>query len=334
MANCITPTGSDDTQLLLEAIAKAESFSTLTLSGVFRVAGSVECRRSNLTLDCYGACFKQEAAYAKTFMFENCGNVRVLGASLVGSGVEKPWKLESTPYNGVAAAYVSNCSGIILRDCRITNHAGGGVVLDGKCEGVRVLDSTIVGMGAEHIHEGENGCDAAIYGTANSITKTGIILRGNDISGHAFGLLIPGDVSATVESNFVHDIPGQHGMYFTRGGSLIVRSNQVTRCALIGIKLQHQTPENIDPIVSIHGNNVSDCGSIAIGVLTVGVATGFTQSNVSITGNNVTRCEYPLYLRGLREAVVATNRASQCGRAMFKQDCSGLFTDNLFTQAT
>jgi len=332
MANCITPTGSDDTQLLREAIAKAEAFSTLTLAGVFRVAGSVECRRSNLTLDCYGALLKQAAKNAKTLLLTDCQNVRVIGASLVGAGVENPWKLESTPYNGVAAAYVSNCANVLLRDCHVTNHAGGAVVLDGKCDGVRVLDSTIVGMGAEHIHAGENGCDAAIHGTANSITKTGIVLRGNDISGHAFGLLIPGDVSATVESNFVHDIPGQHAMYFTRGGSLIVRSNQVTRCALIGIKLQHQTPEHIDPVVSIHGNNVSDCGSIAIGILTVGAAAGFTQSNVSITGNNVTRCGYPLYLRGLRDMMVAHNRGSYCGHRLFKEACDGVFDDNLFVQ--
>lgn len=332
MNTTIRPTGSDDTAMLGNAIDLAEPFSTLTLSGVFRVAGSVVCRRPSITLDCYGACLKQAAEHAKTILVENCGNVRVLGASLVGAGVEKPWKSESTPYNGVAAAYVSNCTDILLRDCRMTNHAGGAVVLDGACDTVRVLDSTIVGMGADHIHEGENGCDAAIYGTANSITKTGIVLRGNDISGHAFGMLIPGDVSATVESNFVHDIPGQHAMYFTRGGSLIVNANQVTRCALIGIKLQHQTPEEIDPVVSIQSNNVSDCGSIAIGVLTVGAAAGFTQSNVSITGNNVTRCGYPLYLRGLRDMMVAHNRGSYCVHRLFKESCQGVFEDNLFVQ--
>lgn len=332
MNTTIRPTGFDDTQLLRDAIASAEPFSTLTLAGVFRVSGSVECRRPNLTLDCYGACLKQEAEHAKTFLFENCGNVRVLGATLFGRGVEKPWKPESTPYNGVAAAYVSNCVNVLLRNCCITDHAGGAVVLDGKCDSVRVLDSTIVGMGAEHIRKGDNGCDAAIYGTANSITKTGIVLRGNDISGHAFGMLIPGDVSATVESNFIHDIPGQHAMYFTRGGSLIVNSNQVTRCALIGIKLQHQTPEDIDPVVSIQGNNVSDCGSIAIGVLTVGAAAGFRQFNVSIIDNNVTRCGYPLYLRGLRDMMVAHNRGSKCERGLFKQDCVGMFDDNLFVQ--
>jgi nitrous oxidase accessory protein NosD len=328
----IRPTGSDDTQLLRTAISQAESFSTITLDGVFRVAGSVECRRSNITLDCYGACLKQAAENAKTLALHGCENVRILGAALVGVGIEKPWKAEPTPYNGVAAVYLSQCSSVTLRDCRMTNHAGGSVVLDGECNAIRVLDCTIKGMGAEHIHKGESGCDAAIAGTSNSITKTGIVLRGNDISGHAFGLLIPGDVSAIIESNHIHHIPGQHGMYMARGGDCVVSSNLIDHCAMIGLKFQHQTPEHIEPLVSIHNNIVSDCGSIAIGVLNTGAGIGFTQSNVSLTSNNVTRCGYPLYLRGLRDMMVAHNRASHCERGLFKQDCAGVFEDNLFVQ--
>lgn len=330
MANCITPTGSDDTQLLLEAIAKAESFSTLTLSGVFRVAGSVECRRSNLTLDCYGACFKQAAEHAKTLLVSDCHSIRVIGASLVGVGVEKPWSTDPTPYNGVAAVYVSNCADVLLRDARITNHAGGGIVLDGACDKVRILDSTIVGMGAERIRKGESGCDAAIAGTANSIAKTGIVVRGNDISGHAFGLLLPGDMDAIIEGNHIHDIPGQHGIYLTRGGNLVVASNVIQRCALIGAKVQQQTAEHLDPVITITGNTVLDCGSIALGVLTTGAGVGFTQQNVSITGNNAFRCGYPLYLRGLRGALVTGNRGRDCQHAMVKVDCDGLFADNYF----
>lgn len=332
MNTTIRPLGSDQTQQLRDAIASAESYSVLTLDGHFHVSGDVGIRRSDLTLIGYGARLTQFSKYAKTLALYSCGNVRIIGLSLFGAGTEKPWSQESTPYNGVAGIYVSNASAVAIQDCRLTNHAGGSVVMDGRCDGIHIRGNFLRGMGESVIRPGDSGCDAAIAGTANSIKKTGLFISDNDISWHAFGLLIPGDASAIIQSNCIHDVPGQHAMYLTRGGELLVHSNQITRCALVGIKLQHQAPEHIEPLVSIHNNLVSHCGSIAIGVLTTGAGIGFTQANVSVTNNNVTRCGYPLYLRGLHDMMVAHNRASHCERALFRQDCDGTFEDNLFVQ--
>lgn len=326
----LTPTGSDDTQLLRDTFARVEPYSTITLSGQFRVAGDVECRQSNVTVLGYGSLLTQLAEHCKTLSLVGCNNARLIGLSLCGCGTEKPWQQYATPYNGVAAIHLATASGVLVRDCQIVNHAGGSVVLDGRCTDIKIIDNTISGMGAEYIKPLDNGYDAAVAGTANSIAKSFVTLRGNNISGHAFGLLIPGNCSMVVDGNHIHDIPGQHGAYLMRGGHLAFTTNIIQRCIGVGMKLQHQTPEHLDSVVNVSHNTVSECGSLAIGILTVGAGVGFTQCNVSVMSNNTAKCEYPLYLRGLRDALVCHNRGRDCRRSFYKADCDGLFADNYF----
>jgi nitrous oxidase accessory protein NosD len=331
MQTILRPTGSDDTQLLRDAFERAEPYSTITLDGAFRVAGDCTVRKSNLAVLGYGAMLTQAAEHAKTLSLVGCSGVQIVGLTLRGCGLESPWHQHSTPYNGVAGLHLSTANDVLMRDCRLTNHAGGSVVLDGACSGIRILDNTIVGMGRDHIQPNDNGYDGAILGTANSIPKRRISIAGNDISGHAFGLLVPGEADMIVANNHIHDMPGQHGAYLMRGGNLEFADNIIDHCIGVGMKLQQQTAEDLYPVVTIHGNTVSDCGSFAIGLLTVGAGVGFTQRNVSVCNNNVARCGYPLYLRGLRGAMVAHNRGSQCDHAMVRVDCEdSTFADNLF----
>lgn len=330
MNTTLKPTGSDDTAMLRDAFAAVKPYSCVTLEGVFRVSGPVPIKKSDLTVLGYGACITQTAELQKTLLLKACANVKILGLSLMGCGKEKPWSNGSVTYNEVAGIYVTGSSAVTVDSCTLTSHAGSSVVLDGACENIRLHNNTIRGMGSPHIMENDNGCDAAIGGTSNSIAKSLLSIVGNDISGHAFGLLLPGDIDAIIQANHFHDIPGQHGMYLVRGGNLVIASNVIQRCAVVGMKIQQQTAEQLDAVITITANSVLDCGSLAIGVLTAGSGVGFSQENVSITDNNMFRCGYPLYLRGLRGAMVSGNRGRDCQHAMVKIDCDGVFSPNYF----
>lgn len=310
-----------------EQLRSATDGATVVLSGDIEADGEIVIRAANVTVVGLGHTVTQAKEDSRTIVLSGDG-CSLSGVRFVGYGKERPWKSGATTGNNVAGVYVESCQDTTIRDCQFTNHAGGSIVLNGPCDGTTIDHCKIVGCGSPAIAHGDNGADGGIKGTANSVAKRQITITRCNISGHCFGMLIPGDCSMIVSDNHVHDIPGQHAMYFTRGGDSVVRGNIVSDCSMNGIKFQHQTRGDIAPVLNISGNTVVRCGNAGIGVFATTAEMG-TIRNVLVSSNNITACdEFGVYLRHCVDAAVMTNRISECPIGMYLRESSGMFTPN------
>ena len=227
----VPPSGDDDYTALAAALAAATPGTTILLRGAYSTSDTLTIADAGVVIDGYGATLTQTGTNKPTILVNSVANVTIQGLSLGGLGSETPWAEEATTRNAVAAIQLTAATNAKILNCRMTNHAGGSIFLSGACSGIVITGNTIVGMTVAVITEGDNGHDACIDGEALSVGKTDILISDNDLSGHCFGILLPGVIDLTITGNSIHDIPGQHGIYLTNGGDQAITGNSITDCA-------------------------------------------------------------------------------------------------------
>lgn len=258
----------------------------------------------------------------------DCDGVTISDLNFVGAGDEIAGP--AAGFNGVAGIYLQHCANVVICQCRLSNHGGGGIRWHGDNDGICITQCTVRGLGSPAICGGANRSDGAIGITAQSHDDNVRIL-GNDISGHAFGIFLYETNAAIIANNIVHDIPGQHGMYLSNTGNVLVTGNVVHSCHLDGIKVQiNPRYGDVTGPVTITNNVVRDVGN-GINCGDIGGDQVFT--NLEISSNHVVRCRaYGINCDGVRNGRVAFNRITRTGsHPIYRRRFTGQLLDNLIS---
>ena len=318
------------TAQLIQLLTEARYGDCLRLSSLgsdFPVAGTLTLPQAGLTLDCGGAVLRELAEKTTTLKI-NADGTRLINARFVGLGTETPWANASTEYNGVAGVRIESSDDVLVEGCSFSNHAGSSLALVGRCVGTSIHRNHIYGMGASHIKQHDNGCDGGITITGNTDTKHGLRITDNYITGHAFGLFTPAGVGIVIANNVIRGIPGQHGMYIVQGGDMVIANNVVADCAVVGIKIQHQLPEDVKCVAKICGNTVTRIGYFGIAIMGAAAGVDWHTTNIMVTDNSVVDAQKGIYIRYARNAVVTGNRLADCEDGLHVLDSTGVFEPN------
>ncbi len=292
------------------------------VNGTYRLRGV-----QDIVVDGDGATVTQQRENAATVEIVDCERITWRSFRMVGLGTERPWS--GTSANGASALRIIDSTDVRVETCDISRHTGGGVRFRGQCPGLQIVRNKITGMGPEFIHAGDNGSDAAIGHAGGSALTDGLLLSENDVSGHAFGMFIPHGRGMRVVHNWIHDIPGQHGIYGQPGGQCLVGCNVLWRLAYCGIKFQisGDMAEDIADQIAITGNLVDGCGQACV---LAGDTTGaHYYRSVSVVSNKLARAAHGVYLLRVSGCVVEDNEITQMTHApIYRATASGVFRNN------
>ena len=234
----------DATEKIQKAIDELLEHETLLFTGHYFVSDRLLVAKSNIRLRGDGGRLVQTspAAPMKTLVLEGVDNVEICGIHLVGGGFTPnpdpdlgPYPdVPSTSHNGIAGIWIHDSTNCTVVDNYLENHAGGGIRWDSDnssasiTSNLLVARNRVVGVGDAFIDTGFNFQDVAI-GSHSSADYTNIIVADNDISGHAFGIHCAdnGGGSIFITGNYIHDIPGQHGIYLNPMSQALIANNYI-----------------------------------------------------------------------------------------------------------
>jgi parallel beta-helix repeat protein len=315
----VPPSGGDDHAALAAILAAVSDGAVIRLEGAYSISDTLTVTTDRTSIIGHGATITQTGTNKTTINVDSCDGVKFKGIHFVGKGTETPWAAGSSDDNNVCGVRFTTSTNGEVSGCVFTNHAGGSIYLNGATDGMRIIGNTIAGMGSPTISSNDNGSDAGIEGESTSASKSAIIISGNDISGHCFGILMPGFIDMAITGNFIHDIPGQHGMYLANGGDLTISGNVLMDIDKNAIKIQPQEEADRQGVAMISGNTITRCGDCGIIILSTSTGEYYTK-NISIVGNNIydscTDASNPsagIFLRRARKAVVEGNRVRKSG---------------------
>jgi hypothetical protein len=145
---------------------------------------------------------------------------------------------------------------VIIADCGFFRWAGCGVFMIDTVSNVVVRNCVMTGAGSTYI------LGAAYNYSAGLVVYPGVVnwtLKDCDISGFAQGVNTGDGLSdVRITGNYIHDIPGQHGLYIEAVDGCVITNNIIRRCVLLGMKIQIGTAGATDPVGIVIANNVFD----------------------------------------------------------------------------
>ncbi|CAM3492116.1 nitrous oxide reductase family maturation protein NosD [Occultella aeris] len=325
---------TDDTDAIRSAVAALPpSGGTLLWSaGSYSVSGSIVFDGfTDLTVrGAGGVAITQVQELTKTFEFRSCTGLSVRDLTFVGCGTEHSNEPTATSFNGVAAIFLFDVTGVLIEHCTVRNHAGGGLRWSGALESAWFVENTFVGIGVPSIEPLANNSDFAIGGFA-ATRNVDITITGNDISASCFGIGVSGGDRVVISGNRIHDIPGQHGIYLSATSRVTVTDNVITRTYGLGIKNQvaESYPGDVSEVDVSHNLLVENQTAIVIAT-TSGVAQSRHLTNVSIVGNIIRGArESGIYHTAGVDSRIADNHIDDTGNyGIYLRFVSGDITDN------
>ena len=276
---------TDDTAAIQAACSALTAGDVLVFpKGSYLLSDTMTISVQDVTVFAYGATITQSGEFKKSLNFSDAGAARVFGGKFIGRGTEHNGG--STSYNGVAAIYLTDPTGAIVDGVICQNHAGGAIrYIDAN--GLTVRNCTISGIGAAGgISPLDNNSDFAI-GSFGSTSDNKVLVDGCDISNHCFGIGASKGTSLRVVNCHIHSIPGQHGIYASAMGDMVVSS-----CRFYDIKgeaIKNQIATNSTNVlgVVIDGNTFRGIDQAAIVLGPTSVSTGSSMSNIVIDNNSI-----------------------------------------------
>lgn len=324
-------TGADQTAALQAAVTSASTYGLwLALNGnhvisdalLIPTGGRVDGTRGTLT---------QTANLKAAFRLTAASGVKIRDVKAIGKTTD--YVNDATVY-AARAVYVEGASSDIeISGCEFTGWAGAGVYLSATCSGVRMRRNTMTGAGATYI------LGITYNYSGGIVTETGAtawVAEDNDISGFAQGI-VTGDNMANVAmiNNYIHDIPGQHGIYCETVKSAIISHNLIRNTALLGMKIQIGTTTSNDADTVVVSNNCfSNLGAQGIlltnpvggtprirrvlvtdNIISIAAGKGIEANNcvgLNIADNIVYDAVQGVSLNNCSEFTVTRNRISKC----------------------
>ena len=297
---------TDDTTAIQAALDAVASYGSLFFpSGNYIISDELTLNTSNILLTGTQARITQNGANKKTLNFTDVSFVKICNLDFYGKGTEHDGA--STSYNGVAAIYFTNPTNITIEGCTFQNHAGGSIRWTGTAETVSISECSIKGIGSGEISSGDNNGDVAV-GSQSATEDNNIIIAGNDIEGHCFGIFLARGSGASILSNNFHDIPGQHAVYCSSQSGVTCTGNTFKDIALDGVKNQISADDTTVEGVVVGGNVMKDMGGNGINLGVSGAYTGSSFTGVVLTGNSLDACgSYGIALDNGEDAIISGN---------------------------
>lgn len=280
--------------------------------GDFTVSDEVNFTQDGIWLDGENTRITQTGTNKKIFKSAGTKGFRVSGFELIGKGTE--YGGISTSYNGVAAVFLDSCENARIYDNTIRNFAGGGIRWTGYAIGHRIINNDIVGIGAEGgIVIGDNFSDFAI-GAYVSANDQDILIQGNNISKHCFGIGISKGAGCQITLNTIHDIIGQHGMYLSNPSLVTVVGNRLRNIALEGIKIQLASSGIVSDDLLVSANIVNNTGGSGIVLGSTSVVSGAFFNNLVVTNNKIKNAgSYGINIDTAKELICTENSVDGAG---------------------
>lgn len=315
-----------DIQSQVNAVISSGKPATILFTGNHSWSGSLNITNANhLSIVGNNAKVTQTNPSGITLHIKNSDYIQVDGIHFIGKGTEAPWS--GAVWNGVAGIQIDGSDDVLVHNCWLTNHAGGGIGLTANCNRVTITDNYILGMGSGYINKNDNGADYAIGNNSGTSTATlyGLNISKNHISGHAQGIGVVWCKATTIENNNILDIPGQHGLYCSLGGDAVIANNVIRGCGGDGIKVTFNTAADRPYPCNITGNSVFDVGANGFTITRLTGGEGFFRRNVLVANNIVDSADtVGMYISGQRDIHIVGNRVSRTNNVGY--DLSGMGT--------
>lgn len=284
-ARLVAPTGTaaaNVTTLQSAVDAAAAAGAPLVVRGSFSVAGTVAVP-SGSDIDFSQAMVTQTSNLTPILTLTNVTGITLRSPRMQGK------TSDYTNGNGVYAAaairVLGTTSDVEIVGGRLLGFAGAGVYLAAATSGVKIRNVRMTGAGSAYILNTTYNFSGGIV-TETGATKWQAI--GNEISGFAQGIVTGDNMQdVIVTGNYIHDIPGQHGIYMETVNGAVISGNLVRSCALLGMKIQVGATTVLDAdAVTISDNVFTQLG--AQGILLTNPPGGTPRlRRVSVTGNVV-----------------------------------------------
>jgi hypothetical protein len=281
----VTPAGagSADTTALQNAINDAATNGApLSVRGAFSINGSLTVP-SNADIETDLARITQTANLTPILVLTNVSGVRIRNPRFQGKTSD--YVNNSGVYGAGAIRCMGTTSDVEIEGGSLLGIAGAGVYLAASTTGIKVRRVRMTGAGSAYILGTSYNYSGGIV-TETGASKWEAI--DNDISGFAQGI-VTGDNMQDVRLalNYIHDIPGQHGMYLESVNGAVIIGNIVRNTALLGMKVQlGTTTVNDSDAVVINGNDFINVG--AQGILLDNPQGGTPRHRrMSVIGNTV-----------------------------------------------
>ena len=273
-------TGSDQTAALNSAIASAATFGLwLALNGDHVITGQLT-PVSGSRIDGTRGTVRQNGSLLGAFRLNSVSNVHIRDVVAYGKTADY---VNNGSVFAAAGVYINSSSDVRVENCRLLGWAGAGVFISASCSDIHVVGCKMTGAGSGYILGTSYSNSAGIFADTGSSNWEA---HRNDISGFAQGI-DTGDnlTNVRVTNNFIHDIPGQHGIYCGTVNSAIISHNLIRSTGLLGMKIQvGATSVSDSDLVTVSDNVFASVGGQAI-LLTNPVGGSPRTRRVNVTGN-------------------------------------------------
>lgn len=301
--------------------------------GDFTVSDEVNFTQDGIWLDGENTRITQTGTNKKIFKSTGTKGFRVSGFELIGKGTE--YGGVSTSYNGVAAVFLDSCENARIYDNTIRNFAGGGIRWTGYAIGHRIINNDITGIGAGGgIVSGDNFSDFGI-GSIASTNDQDILIQGNNISKHCFGIGLSKGAGCQIIANTIHDILGQHGTYLSNPSLITVIGNRLRNIALEGIKIQLASSGIVSDDLLVSANIINNTGGSGVLLSSTGVVSGSFFNNLVVTNNKIKNAgSYGINIASVKELICKENSVDGAGAyGVFINEAYGEFSRNTVKRA-
>lgn len=275
---------ADDTTAIQSAItAAAAAGGWAVLSGTHKITGQLVLP-SGAKIDGARGSLVQATNLTSAFRLNSVTGVRIRDVRATG---------KTTDYvngSGVYAAAAVYCAGttndVRVEGCEFLGWAGAGVYLAGTTSNIHVHRNRMTGAGSTYVLGSTYNYSGGVVTETGAQTWTA---THNDISDFAQGIVTGDNMNdVRITDNYVHDIPGQHGIYCETVNGGIIARNLIRNTTLLGMKIQvGATGVNDSDSVSIAGNIFINVG--AQGILLTNPVGGTPRiRRTNVVGNIIT----------------------------------------------
>lgn len=305
-------TGSDQLAALQDALNGAASLGlTLTLNGDHVINGQLTLATGAKVDGTFGS-ITQTKDLTPAFNLSGVSGIRLRNVTLKGKTTD--W-VNTSSVHGATAVYLTNVSDLRIEHCTFTGWAGDGVFVNTGCSNIHIHRTILTGPGPAVITTTADNFGGGVN-VQPGVTNWSVV--GCDISGFAQGINT-GDnqTDVRIAGNYIHDIPGQHGMYIETCDGGIITDNIVRNTGLLGMKIQIGTTTASDPDSNIIANNVFiNVGDAGILLTRPQAGTGIVRRTI-IASNIITGAGADGITINNADSVVATGNlitnAGRCG---------------------
>ena len=281
----VTPLGTPeaDTAAIQSAVDSAAAAKVpLMVRGDFTINAQINIP-SGSDIDFDQARIYQVSATTPVLVLHDIAGVRL--RNLRAQGKTSDYANTYGVYRAAAVRITGTSSDVTMIGGSLLGFAGAGVYLGGSVADIRISGCRMTGPGPAYIRDSTYNYSGGIVTERGTTRWTA---QENDISGFAQGI-VTGDNMTDVRilNNYIHDIPGQHGLYLETVNGGIISGNLLRNIGLLGMKLQvgGTTVNDVDSV------NISDnvfIGLGAQGILLTNPSGGTPRlRRINVTGNVV-----------------------------------------------